>query len=94
MAHALNEFPKELVCLRSIRAIAQYDRAHEASYVKTAECYVKNRFNAVKTAGELYIHRSTFLYRLERMREQFGLDLDDPNLSLLHLIYSIKAVQN
>ena len=94
MAHALSEFPRELVCLRSIHAISIYDRAHESSYLKTAECYVKNRFNAVKTAGELFIHRSTFLYRLERMREQFGLDLEDPNLSLLHLIYSIRSVQD
>ena len=31
---------------------------------------------------------------IERLREQFGLDLDDPTLSLLHMIYSIKAVQD
>ncbi len=93
-ANAIAAFPQTLVCLRSVLAIARYDRAHETNYLETAEQYVKNRFNAVRTAGELFIHRSTFLYRLERMREQFGLDLDDAKLSLLHLLYSFRVVQS
>ena len=87
-------FPPELVARRSVLALAAYDREHETNYRKTTELYLKNRFNAVKTASELFIHRSTFLYRLERIREQFGLDLDDPNLSMLHLLYSLRAVSD
>lgn len=82
--------PSELICMRSVLALARYDRAHAANYLETAESYVNNRFNAVKTAGELFIHRSTFLYRLERIKAQFGLDFDDKNLSLLHLLLSLK----
>ena len=87
------EFPKELLCLRSVLAIARYDRQHETSYLETAEQYVVNHFNAVKTAGELFIHRSTFLYRLERIKAQFGLDLDDRNISLLLLLLSFRIVK-
>lgn len=85
------DIPNELLCLRSVRALAQYDKEHDTEYLQTAEYYVKNRFNAVRTAGALFIHRSTFLYRLERIKEQFGLDLDDRNRSLLHLMYSLKV---
>jgi DNA-binding PucR family transcriptional regulator len=74
-------------------ALAQYDRSHETNYLETAEAYVNNHFNAVRTAGELFIHRSTFLYRLERMKTQFGLDLDDRKLSLLHLLLSLEIAK-
>jgi len=92
-SQAIARFPKELVCMRSVLALARYDRAHETNYLYTAEQYVKNRFNAVRTAGELFIHRSTFLYRLERIKAQFGLDLDDKNLPLLHLLLSLRIAR-
>ena len=79
--------------MRSVLALAKYDKEHETNYLETAECYVKNRFNAVRTAGELFIHRSTFLYRLERMKAQFGLDLDDKALSLLHILVSFQIAK-
>ena len=90
---SLQNTPKELLCMRSVRALAEYDRAHETNYLETAEQYAKNRFNAVRTAGELFIHRSTFLYRLDRIKAQFGLDLDDRSLSLLHLMLSFSIVK-
>ena len=86
------EFPTELVCLRSVIAMANYDREHETRYLETADQYIKNHFNAVKTANAMFIHRSTFLYRLERMKEQFGLDLDGDGGSLLHLLLSLKLM--
>jgi len=89
---ATTELPKELVCLRSVIAMATYDREHDTRYVETAEQYIRNHFNAVKTANALFIHRSTFLYRLERMKEQFGLDLDGDGDSLMHLLLSLKLL--
>ena len=87
------ELPSELLCLRSVLALAQYDKEHGTDYLVTASSYVEHRFNAVQTAGALFIHRSTFLYRLQRIKEQFGLDLDDRNLSLLHVLYSLKIAK-
>lgn len=87
------DLPAELLCMRPVLALARYDRAHATNYLDTAEAYVNNRFNAVKTAGELFIHRSTFLYRLERIKSQFGLDLDDRNNSMLHLLLSLKIAK-
>lgn len=84
--------PAELVCMRSVQEMAMSDREHGTNYLETAERYINNKFNAVKTAGELFIHRSTFLYRLERMKTQFGLDLDAEQPSLLWLILSIQLM--
>ena len=91
---ATAEVRPELICMRSVHAISAYDREHDTRYVETAEQYIKNRFNAVKTANALFIHRSTFLYRLERMKEQFGLDLEDEDLSIMHLLLSIQLVRS
>lgn len=89
---ATESLPEELVCMRAVRAMAESDREHDTNYLETAERYIKNKFNAVKTAGELFIHRSTFLYRLERMKTQFGLDLDAEQPSLLWLLLSIQLM--
>lgn len=89
---ATKEYPMELVCLRSVIAMATYDREHDTRYIETAEQYIRNHFNAVKTANALFIHRSTFLYRMERMKEQFGLDLDGDGDSLMHLLLSLKLL--
>jgi len=92
-SQSIAEYTKELVCMRSVLALARFDRTHGTSYQETTEQYVKNRFNAVKTAGGLFIHRSTFLYRLERIKAQFGLDLEDAELSLLHLLLSLQIAK-
>lgn len=89
---AIESLPAELVCMRAVREMAESDREHDTNYLETAERYIKNKFNAVKTAGELFIHRSTFLYRLERMKTQFGLDLDAEQPSLLWLLLSIQLM--
>lgn len=93
LQQTLGEFPGELICMRSVLALARYDRAHDSNYLETTEQYVRNRFNAVKTAGELFIHRSTLLYRLERIRAQFSLNLDESELSLLHLLFSLRVAK-
>lgn len=47
------------------------------SYYKTLYCYLQCRYNAAMTAKKLFIHRSTFLNRLERISELIQADLED-----------------
>lgn len=86
----VSEYSASLVCLHSVFRMAKYDREHDTNYVETSDLYAKNRFNAVKTANELFIHRSTFLYRLERIKAQFGLDLEAEMTAPLHLFLSLR----
>ena len=83
----------ELICMRSITDLVKHDREHGTCYFETADRYIKNRFNAVRTANDLFIHRSTLLYRLERIKTQFGLDLDDKQLPLIHLLVSLRLAK-
>ena len=49
--------------------------------------YLKNHLNAVQPARDLYIHRSTFLYRLKRIKAILESDLTDCD-ELLYLMIS------
>jgi hypothetical protein len=39
-------------------------------------------WKVVETAEALFVHRNTLLYRMERIREISGLDLDNPETRL------------
>ena len=46
---------------------------------ETAFAYVRHRGNAVAMAADLHVHPQTARYRIARLRELFGEDLDDPD---------------
>jgi PucR-like helix-turn-helix protein len=46
---------------------------------ETAFAYVRHQGNAVAMAAELHVHPQTARYRIARLRELFGDDLDDPD---------------
>ncbi len=57
--------------------IARFDEQHGTDDLRILFVYLKNERDARKTSEELYIHRSTLLYRIKRMQDRFALDLDD-----------------
>lgn len=46
---------------------------------ETARAYVRHHGNAVAMAAELHVHPQTARYRIARLRELFGDELDDPD---------------
>ena len=86
------ELPLQLICSPQVLQIRQYDKVHQTEFYTTLECYIRNRFNAVQTAKELQIHRSTFLYRMERLQSLFDLDLSQQD-ALLYLLLSMKMLE-
>lgn len=86
------ELPLQLVCSQKILQIRQYDKKHQTDFYVTLEAYIQNKFNAVQTAKELQIHRSTFLYRMERLQALFDLDLTHRD-SLLYVLLSMRMLE-
>lgn len=69
---------------RSVRGVLAAGPAPEL--LRTLETYLDCGADAQRTAAVLHIHRSTFYYRLDRLKERLGLDLDDGRLrSELHV---------
>ena len=58
-----------------IYKIIRHDQEQNTDYANTLRSYLMNGWNAVRTANELHIHKSTFFYRLNKMEELFDLDI-------------------
>jgi len=69
-----------------LRPLAEYDKQNRGSLVKTVEAYFSHHGNISQTAESLFVHRNTLLYRMDRIQELTGLQLDQANMRLaLHL---------
>ena len=69
-----------------IAPLATYDEEHRGSLVQTLEAYFNHHGNISRTAESLFVHRNTLLYRMDRIQELTGQDLNNANMRLaLHL---------
>jgi sugar diacid utilization regulator len=67
-------------------ALLEYDGRHHSGLLLTLAQYFDTGCNIDRAAAELSIHRSTLKYRLKRIRELLGQDLNDgPTRLNLHL---------
>lgn len=76
---ARSEHPGEVEAFieRWLAPLQRYDAAKRSNLVATLSCYLECGGSYDDTAGELFVHRSTLKYRLQRIREIGGLDLRD-----------------
>lgn len=81
---------KALYECRALKTLLQIDKNEKTDYVNTIRCYFKNNQNVTETAKELYIHRNTVNYRLNKIRMQLEDDFDN-YLIRLHLQIAIMA---
>ena len=74
---AMSEDPRELerFYAETIEPLATYDDQYETELVATVEAYLDNDGNVAATARQLFTHRHTIRYRLERARELCGHDV-------------------
>jgi len=74
---AMSEDPAELERFYSetIEPLVAYDEQYETELVTTVETYLENDANVAATAQQLFTHRHTIRYRLERARELCGHDV-------------------
>lgn len=66
-----------------IQGLIDHDRRRGTSHVATLRAYLDAFGDVSVAAAELAIHRNTFRYRLGRLLELSGLDLDDPDERLI-----------
>lgn len=61
----------------TLTALVDYDRKQRNELLKTLEAFFTCLGNLARTAEVLHVHRNTLLYRLQRIKEISGLNLDD-----------------
>lgn len=77
----------------ALDALAAYDAAHKTQLLFTLQTFVRNKGSFVDTYSQLFIHRSTLAYRLERIAEIGQLDLSDEK-TWNHLVLSFLLPAN
>jgi PucR C-terminal helix-turn-helix domain len=69
--------------LAGLQALAEEDRRRGTGNTGTLKAYLEGGGNAGEAARDIGVHVTTLRYRLGRIREITGLDLDDPAVRLV-----------
>ncbi|URN85501.1 PucR family transcriptional regulator [Acetobacterium wieringae] len=85
-------FAMHQVCSEKLLTLRQYDAEKHTEYYKTLLTFFDCRLNAAAAAKRLYIHRSSFLNRLERIEKLFNIDFNSNN-ELLYLGLSMLIIE-
>ena len=92
--NSLGELPLELLYPPGLLLLIEHDANSTTSYVETLRSYLENNQNVTKTAAALYVHRSTLMERLTRIKRDLGLDFEDPDVQLrLRLLLKAEALR-
>ena len=75
--------------------LVAYDQANRTDYVKFLESYLKNNCNVHETSSQLYLHRNTVNYKLNKIGRILNCDLsnlrDKTGLILAYMIYYMRG---
>ncbi|MDZ4763697.1 MAG: helix-turn-helix domain-containing protein [Chloroflexota bacterium] len=73
--------------------LVEHDRSKQGDLIRTLNGFFEANGNLAKAATDLAVHRNTLVYRLERISELTGLNLDDAdNRLILHLALKVQRV--
>ncbi len=72
----IHQLPPSL-CEMFLKEVFEYEGAHqfEEEELTTVFTFFDNNLNISETARQLYIHRNTLVYRLEKIQKKTGLDV-------------------
>ncbi len=77
----------------TLKKLVDYDEKKSTELILTLTSYFKNNGNLTRISEELFTHYNTILYRVKRIEEITGLNLDDPSERLnLEIAIKIKEL--
>lgn len=80
-------------CEDTLGPLMDYDMRQNADLIKTLEAFFNCHGNLSQTAESLIVHRNTLLYRMNRINDIAGIDLNRPETRLaLHLALTIRRL--
>lgn len=71
-------FGKYRYVSNTVMKICKYDEEKGTDYFETLLTYLNSRYSLNETAQLLNIHRNTVVYRIQQLKEKFGIDFDSP----------------
>jgi purine catabolism regulator len=89
----LLETPELLSFYRETLGELSDERYANDDFITTLEAFFEEHGNLSQTANKLHVHRNTLLYRMERIAQIGGFDLDNPETRLaVHLALKIRRL--
>ncbi|MBK8134917.1 MAG: helix-turn-helix domain-containing protein [Chloroflexi bacterium] len=77
----------------ALAPLVEHDDRKQGDLIRTLSGFFEANGNLAKAAADLDVHRNTLVYRLDRISELTGLDLNDPeNRLILHLALKVQRV--
>ena len=92
LEQSTRRLPGYMISHEKLLRLKDYDEFNHTDYVNTLKLYLDNHLNAVKTAKDLFIHRSTFLYRMDKIKGLLDTTLEDPEENL-YLMLSFRFIE-
>lgn len=90
-----NENVTDLFLENQLGPLEKYSQGKNMDLIHTLRVYLQNNGNAKSTAEELFIHRSSLLYRLEKIESLLDADLSDAevrfNLLMAFKLYDMRG---
>lgn len=80
------------LCHPGIIALERFDKKYDNNLKDVLYHYLMNDRNSAQTAKELFIHRNTMLYKINKIEEIIGQSLDDPLLRE-RLLFSFRILE-
>jgi purine catabolism regulator len=81
--HTLRDTPElRAFYEQTLGPLAEYDRKTGQNLIETLEAFFSCHGNLSQTAMRLQLHRNSLLYRIGRIQEVGGVDLEDPEIRL------------
>lgn len=84
----IKEISLEHLIHPSLKLLQEYDKRENTQLVKTVEVFIRNKYNVTHTAQELFIHRTSLLVRLDRIKQLTGVTFENYE-ERLHLMLSL-----
>lgn len=92
LEQATRRLPGTMICHEGLLELKKHDEENQTQYMETLRVYLEQHLSATQAARELFIHRSTFLYRLDRIKEILQSELDDPE-EIFYLELSFRLLE-
>lgn len=92
MEQVTRRLPASMICHENLLKLKEADEENQSEYMKTLRTYLDENLNATRTAEALFIHRSTLLYRLDKIKEILQYELDDPDENF-YLSFSFRLLE-
>ena len=91
-SHLAGKLDPHSIARGSISKLIDYDRQYGQEALLTLKAYVERSFNIKRAAEKLHVHENTMRYRVNRIEEIMGIELDNSR-SIFELVLALTLLE-